>query len=54
MNRVPCANPSPEADNRPDDPKVSELMVNRPKATFQWPPDCLWPFMEQAKRAREE
>jgi hypothetical protein len=20
----------------------------RPKATFQWPPDCLWPFMDDA------
>jgi hypothetical protein len=24
------------------------LVPNRPKAAFQWPPDCLWPFIDQA------
>jgi hypothetical protein len=31
--------PSYDPDYLPDDSK--------PKAAFQWPPDCLWPFIGQ-------
>jgi hypothetical protein len=27
-------------------PGMVVLRPGKPKATFQWPPDCLWPFME--------
>ena len=31
-----------------------ELETSKPtKATFQWPPGCLWPFIEQPKRDKE-
>jgi hypothetical protein len=26
------------------------LVPNKPKAAFQWPPDCLWPFIEGTRR----
>ena len=28
--------------NRP----IDRRRTARPKATFQWPPDCLWPFID--------
>jgi hypothetical protein len=39
--------PSRESDQLLDD-KLKKLPVqaHKPKATFQWPPDCLWPFMD--------
>jgi hypothetical protein len=41
--------PSQESDQRPDDePKKLEALTHKPKAAFQWPPDCLWPFMDDA------
>ena len=41
--------PSRESDQSPDD-KLKKLQVQtrKPKAVFQWPPDCLWPFMDDA------
>jgi hypothetical protein len=39
--------PSHESDQRPDDkPKKLQVLTYKPKATFCWPPDCLWPFMD--------
>jgi hypothetical protein len=39
--------PSHESDQRPDDkPKKLQVLTYKPKATFLWPPDCLWPFMD--------
>jgi|GEM_PF-960237 len=39
--------PSHESDQRPDDkPKKLQVLTYKPKATFRWPPDCLWPFMD--------
>jgi DNA-binding NtrC family response regulator len=29
-----------------NEPRKSELLTARSKATFQWPPDCLWPFID--------
>jgi hypothetical protein len=41
--------PSHEFDEPPDDkPQKLQVVTRRPKATFHWPPDCLWPFMDDA------
>jgi hypothetical protein len=41
--------PSRGLDKLPDDERT-KLTVPTPKAkaVFQWPPDCLWPFMDDA------
>ena len=38
--------PSYDSLQQPDRREKSEVVASRPKARFQWPPDCLWPFME--------
>jgi len=39
--------PSHESDQRPDDkPKKLQVLTYKPKAIFRWPPDCLWPFLD--------
>jgi hypothetical protein len=39
--------PSHESDQHADDePKKLQALTYKPKATFHWPPDCLWPFMD--------
>jgi hypothetical protein len=36
-----------ESDQPPEDePKNLQVLSYKPKATFHWPPDCLWPFMD--------
>jgi hypothetical protein len=46
---VPPVDLSPDAYPRPDQPNPSERRtMPRPKATFQWPPDCLWPFLDRS------
>jgi hypothetical protein len=47
MNRSCFDDPSPGPRERPDEPKPAEPLVTKPKVTFQWPPDCLWPFIDQ-------
>lgn len=47
MNRTPFHDPSRDPDLPPDEPRHPDLLATRPKATFQWPPDCLWPFIDQ-------
>ncbi len=47
MNRLPFADPSPDPHKHPDERRPSELLTTKPKATFQWPPDCLWPFIDR-------
>jgi hypothetical protein len=37
--------PSCNSDCLPDDSKPKPL-TRKPKAVFQWPPDCLWPFID--------
>jgi hypothetical protein len=39
--------PSHESDPLFDD-ELKKLQVStyKPKAIFRWPPDCLWPFMD--------
>jgi hypothetical protein len=29
-----------------DEQKKLTVLTYKPKATFHWPPDCLWPFMD--------
>lgn len=45
-NKVPFIDPSPDPDKDPNEPRKSELLTVGPKATFQWPQDCLWPFVD--------
>jgi hypothetical protein len=37
--------PSCDSDHLPDDSKP-KVLTCKPKAVFQWPPDCLWPFID--------
>jgi len=38
--------PTGSMDHLPDnEPKTMQVPTYKPKAVFQWPPDCLWPFM---------
>jgi hypothetical protein len=39
--------PAYDTDQLPDESKSKEL-TRKAKAVFQWPPDCLWPFMDAA------
>jgi hypothetical protein len=45
-SKVPSADLSLDPDQHPEEPKPFEQRRTRTKATFQWPPDCLWPFMD--------
>ena len=40
--------PRPPTHHQPPADKTAEHIPipSRPKATFLWPPDCLWPFTE--------
>jgi hypothetical protein len=39
--------PSYGSEQPPDsEPKNVQVPTYKPKATFRWPPDCLWPFMD--------
>jgi hypothetical protein len=44
INKASAAVPSPDSDQRSNEPRKPERLATRPKATFQWPPDCVWPF----------
>ncbi len=46
-NGVPVVYLPPDPDKPPNETKPSERRrTGRPKAIFQWPPDCLWPFID--------
>jgi hypothetical protein len=47
IHGIRFADTSPNPRTQADEPKSSEPLVTKPKATFQWPPDCLWPFIDQ-------
>jgi hypothetical protein len=47
INRIPFADPSPDRDDQCGELNPPELLVIRPKAAFQWPPDCVWPFIDR-------
>lgn len=49
INKIPFADPSPDPKAQADEPKLPERLVTRAQATFQWPPDCLWPFVDRAE-----
>jgi hypothetical protein len=38
--------PLNDSHKQPDEPKKLEKLIRRPKAAFQWPPDCFWPFVD--------
>jgi hypothetical protein len=40
--------PSHEWDQRPNNQpkKLQVVLTYKLNATFHWPPDCLWPFMD--------
>jgi hypothetical protein len=42
MNETPFYDPV----QQPDGTWKSEVGTSRPKATFQWPPDCRWPSID--------
>ena len=47
MDETPVAQLTPVADPHTDEPNPSERRTpRRKKAAFQWPPDCLWPFVD--------
>jgi hypothetical protein len=46
--RIPFADPSTDRDDHYGEPTSSEVLARRPKAAFQWPPDCVGPFMDRA------
>jgi hypothetical protein len=46
MHKTPFADPLPDRDDHCGEPASSELIA-RPKTVFQWPPDCVWPFMDR-------
>jgi hypothetical protein len=43
--------PRPPTHHQPPAEKPGKpiLVPSKPKATFQWPPDCLWPFTETTR-----
>lgn len=41
--------PHYDIDQLPDDLK-SKHPIRKAKATFHWPPTCLWPFMDYGPR----
>ena len=49
---VPCTPdldaPRPPTHYQPqvDIPDMPILVPSKPKAVFQWPPNCLWPFTD--------
>jgi hypothetical protein len=47
MNKIPFADPSPDRDDHLGVPKPSEPLAIPRNAAFQWPPDCLWPFVDR-------
>jgi hypothetical protein len=49
MKRIPFVDSSPDRDDHCGGPELLELLVTRPKAAFQWPPDGAWPFMDHGR-----
>ena len=46
MYRIPFADPCPDRDDHCGVPTLPEPLAVVRKATFQWPPDCVWPFVD--------
>jgi hypothetical protein len=56
MAKIPFTERAPAPEKAPQLPRelppVNKpgrpiLVPSRPKAAFQWPPDCLWPFIDR-------
>jgi hypothetical protein len=47
MSCAAFAELSSESEQLPDDQKNTELPAGKSRASFEWPPDCLWPFADQ-------
>ncbi len=47
MYRIPFADPCPDRDNHCGEPNLPGPLAIIRKATFQWPPDCAWPFLDR-------
>jgi hypothetical protein len=47
-SELPGTDVWPDPDKHPDKSKLPERRITQPRAAaFQWPPDCLWPFMDR-------
>jgi hypothetical protein len=46
MNKIPFTDPSPDRNDHLGVPKIPKPVANR-RSTFEWPPDCLWPFIDR-------
>jgi len=44
--QTPDPDKAPQPPRQPFANKPKPILVPKPKASFQWPPDCLWPFAE--------
>ena len=42
-----------DSHQQPDERKKLEVPTTKPKARFQWPPDCLWPFTDHRENETE-
>jgi hypothetical protein len=42
MNELPMFDSLPD----PEEPKQTDPLAVSPKVAFQWPPDCVWPFID--------
>jgi hypothetical protein len=42
MNKLPMFDSLPY----PEEPKQTDPLAVSPKVAFQWPPDCVWPFID--------
>jgi hypothetical protein len=45
-NRESLTDASSDREQQAHEPKESDLLTTGVMVTFQWPPDCLWPFMD--------
>jgi hypothetical protein len=49
MNKIPFADPSPDRDDHCSGPEPPELLATGPRAAFERPPDCAWPFINHGR-----
>jgi hypothetical protein len=51
LKKIPFADPSPDPEQQLDESKPPEPLGITPKAAFQWPQDCVWPFTDAHETA---
>jgi hypothetical protein len=44
---LPHEDRSHEPMDHSDESRPLEIPATKPKTTFQWPPECLWPFIDR-------